>query len=69
MDADNRDHYLAKLRATHRELNRLMLDSYRWNIRCELSVNNAVCVANDTRQVIGLIVTESTPIYKSDGVP
>ncbi len=65
----NRAEYLNKLSHAQHELNNLLLQSHQHNVNYNLQINNANCVENDIRKVIGINVFDGDPIYTSDGVP
>lgn len=61
--------FIDEVSAAQRKLNDLLMGAYQHHLKYQLSVNNACCIKNDERQVVGIKMFNNTPVYSSDGVP
>lgn len=63
----SKETYLQKIVVAHKELNRLLLGAYQFNLEYNLAINQFTATKDDKRTVIGLDVFEKQRMYHDDG--
>lgn len=63
----SKETYLQKIVVAHKELNRLLVGAYQYDMKYKLDVKPFTATKNDERTVVGLDVFEVSKVYSDDG--